>query len=136
MTPQLTPELAAKLEADLAKGDRTVSEVATKHGVQAATLRCWLSHGARLHRILPTLLACARLVRAATAGRERAARGEIAQVVVAILKAGGSMRAAAEELGLRPDDLRLIVERSAKGSPLERAVRRRRRQPRSEETAT
>jgi hypothetical protein len=81
--PSLTPELLARLVSALELGDMSVTEVAEKAGVRAATLRVWLSLGARAPHLLTQLVQCACLARARAVGVERAARSAALAVIAA-----------------------------------------------------
>jgi len=80
MKAVLTTEILARLTELLEQGNLTVTQVAHKAGVRAATLRGWLSVGARAPTQLPALLRCATLARARAVGREGACRAAVEQV--------------------------------------------------------
>jgi len=74
MKPILDDALLAQLTELLERGDMTVTQAAEKAGVRGATLRAWLSYGARATHLLETLVRASTLVRARAVGVERAAR--------------------------------------------------------------
>jgi hypothetical protein len=132
MRPLMTPALEHELVVELSWGDRPLTEITARVGLQCvATLQGWLALGAHGDARY------VRLAEAVVAGRRRVAsmERELALRAAELVDAGDTLRSASRRLGITYERLRVILDHARAGqSGLEAlawAAERRARAPRT-----